>query len=460
MTAPSAVGGQISPGEVLARAQYWNTHRPPTGYDQGNSTPDPDGKHYRSDCSGFVSMCWHLPSSLTTAGIAGGGAVQIDSASLQAGDVLCASSALNGGSGHVILFDHWVSGHSSYYGHDFGSGAAPLHRVIPYPYFPRDSRRYLAYHYPGLGGSFVPPPYADTGADTGGGGSVVVGIPTRTVYDTPGEYWWNKPDTGTWANFILVAGGGVGGIGDVYIPGDAFAPNGEGQGGAGGGGGGIVIASIPLDLLDATDNQVTVGAGGSIDGASRDGYSSYFAFSSADAGTQGYGTGGHQVGSGGGGALGDGVTGTVYRGQDGSPPNSAGPGGGGGGAAGVGAPGGPGGTYGWGSAGTTGAPANFSVVPPFVQIMPDAAMSGYVVIETGGDLVTGEVFAVGDVGTTQIPVVSGSSSGPPPHYLRMTQRDDGLGVQKAPRLPGAGSNGPTSQQSTRSARVGTSNTYR
>lgn len=459
MTAPSEVGGLISPGEVLARAQYWNVHPPPTGYDQGNSTPDPAGKRYRSDCSGFVSMCWHLPSSLTTASIATG-TVQIAPSSLQAGDAICASSALNGGSGHVVLFDHWIdTGHRTYLGHDFGSGAAPLHRVIPYPYFPRDSRRYLAYHYPGLGGSFVPPPYADTGVDSGGGGGVVVGIPTRTVYDTPGEYWWNKPDTGTWANFILVAGGGTGGIGDVYVPGDALAPNGEGQGGAGGGGGGIVIASIPLDLLDATDNQVTVGAGGSINGPNRDGESSYFAFSLANPGTQGYGTGGHQVGGGGGGNLGDGVTGTVYPGQDGSPPSSSGPGGGGGGVAGAGAPGGPGGTYGWGSAGTTAAPANFAANPPFVQIMPDDAMSGYVVIETGGDRVTGEVFAVGDIGTTQL-VIPGSSSGPPPpHYLRMTQRNDGLGIDRHPRLTGTGTNTATSVQSTRSIRLGTDNRY-
>lgn len=48
-------------------------------------------------------------------------------------------------------------------------------------------------------------------------------------------------------------------------------------------------------------------------------------------------------------------------------------------------------------------------------------------------------------------------AGPGP-YLRLTQRDDGLGIQRAPRLAGADSNGPTSVQSN-SSRIGTSNTY-
>lgn len=45
-----------------------------------------------------------------------------------------------------------------------------------------------------------------------------------------------------------------------------------------------------------------------------------------------------------------------------------------------------------------------------------------------------------------------------PPYLRMAQRDDGLGVARHPRLA-APSNGPSSVQSTRSARIGTVNRY-
>jgi hypothetical protein len=48
----------------------------------------------------------------------------------------------------------------------------------------------------------------------------------------------------------------------------------------------------------------------------------------------------------------------------------------------------------------------------------------------------------------------------PPRYLRMTQRDDGLGIARSPRLAGAGSNGSKSIQSGKPPRVGTNNTYR
>lgn len=56
--------------------------------------------------------------------------------------------------------------------------------------------------------------------------------------------------------------------------------------------------------------------------------------------------------------------------------------------------------------------------------------------------------------------MSGSSSPPPPkRYLRLTQRDDGLGIARAPRLAGSGSN-PTSVQLSKPPRLGTtSNTY-
>lgn len=43
-------------------------------------------------------------------------------------------------------------------------------------------------------------------------------------------------------------------------------------------------------------------------------------------------------------------------------------------------------------------------------------------------------------------------------YLRMTQRDDGLGINRAPRLT-AGSNNASSKQS-KTPRIGNNNTYR
>lgn len=47
----------------------------------------------------------------------------------------------------------------------------------------------------------------------------------------------------------------------------------------------------------------------------------------------------------------------------------------------------------------------------------------------------------------------------PDRYLRMNQRDDGIGVERHPRLAGVGSNNPTSAQRGKPRRLGKSNTY-
>lgn len=62
---------------------------------------------YRTDCSGFVSMCWELPQSFTTADFAAGTAKNSILGSyeaLQPGDGLVRRS---GGSGHAVLFLGW-----------------------------------------------------------------------------------------------------------------------------------------------------------------------------------------------------------------------------------------------------------------------------------------------------------------------------------------------------------------
>ena len=62
--AASQVGGAISRDEVIERAQFWVDWRVP--YSQSSWYPDPQGRHYRQDCSGMVSMAWHLSTSLAT----------------------------------------------------------------------------------------------------------------------------------------------------------------------------------------------------------------------------------------------------------------------------------------------------------------------------------------------------------------------------------------------------------
>ncbi|EMF02140.1 VCBS repeat-containing protein [Streptomyces mobaraensis NBRC 13819 = DSM 40847] len=62
--ATSTVGGEISRTEMIQRVQYWIDKGVP--YSQSRYYPDLQGRSYRTDCSGLVSMAWHLPISATT----------------------------------------------------------------------------------------------------------------------------------------------------------------------------------------------------------------------------------------------------------------------------------------------------------------------------------------------------------------------------------------------------------
>ena len=110
----STLGGPITRAEVIARAQYWVDNQPGS-YDQGAYSPGPDGDfNYRRDCSGYVSMAWHLDVNAWTGSLANY-SHPIARSDLRAGDIM-----LDAGT-HTFLFDHWEdgSGHFSYY--TFGS---------------------------------------------------------------------------------------------------------------------------------------------------------------------------------------------------------------------------------------------------------------------------------------------------------------------------------------------------
>jgi cell division septation protein DedD len=96
--AASAVGGSISPDEVIQRAQSWVTEKVP--YNQGGYHTDANGT-YREDCSGFVSMAWHLPTSMVTSTLPSV-STKISTSQLQPGD------ALDYTADHVILFGNWI----------------------------------------------------------------------------------------------------------------------------------------------------------------------------------------------------------------------------------------------------------------------------------------------------------------------------------------------------------------
>ncbi|MEV6971503.1 VCBS repeat-containing protein [Hamadaea sp. NPDC051192] len=113
--AASSVGGQITRSEVLSRAQYWYDNRAYIPYSQSADYPDEYGRNYRTDCSGYVSMSWHLASSLTTVSLPSV-AHSISKTDLLPGDILDDSGE------HTILFKRWIdktTGTFQYYA--FGS---------------------------------------------------------------------------------------------------------------------------------------------------------------------------------------------------------------------------------------------------------------------------------------------------------------------------------------------------
>ncbi|WP_432122385.1 FG-GAP repeat domain-containing protein [Streptomyces sp. S1] len=99
-TANSSVNGPITRAEILERAQYWVDKAVP--YSQTKWTGDAQGKSYRQDCSGFVSLAWHLRDSLTT--------WTLPSVSTKLGslDDLKPGDALNNINAHVVLFIGWT----------------------------------------------------------------------------------------------------------------------------------------------------------------------------------------------------------------------------------------------------------------------------------------------------------------------------------------------------------------
>lgn len=102
----SEVGGPITRQEILARAHFWVDQNVP--YSQQRSAPDAQGKLYRTDCSGLVSMALHLNGSPSTVNLPDY-LTPISWHELQPGDVVGTLGPGTGGdAGHVVLFNGWA----------------------------------------------------------------------------------------------------------------------------------------------------------------------------------------------------------------------------------------------------------------------------------------------------------------------------------------------------------------
>lgn len=102
---------------MLSRAQSWIGNTIHFSQEQSDAYPDVDGRRYRPDCSGYVSMAWHLDrrpgstwdhSTETLPGVAH----QIAKEELQPGDIMLRRG---GETAHVTLFNGWRdSSHATY----------------------------------------------------------------------------------------------------------------------------------------------------------------------------------------------------------------------------------------------------------------------------------------------------------------------------------------------------------
>ncbi|MFE7135533.1 FG-GAP-like repeat-containing protein [Streptomyces sp. NPDC057638] len=117
--AASVVNGEISRSEVIARARFWLGKGIP--YNQQGSYPDQDGRNYRTDCSGYVSMAWHLGTSATTQTLPGY-SHEIARRDLKPGDIL------NSFYDHVILFDKWEDAARTTFSY-YSFGSTPVKHV-------------------------------------------------------------------------------------------------------------------------------------------------------------------------------------------------------------------------------------------------------------------------------------------------------------------------------------------
>jgi hypothetical protein len=121
---------------VISRAQFWLNKG--IVYNNDGSYPDPQGKNYRTDCSGYVSMAWHLDHSRVTfdpdnlANVA----TLIGKNDLRAGDLMMAVGV--GDQGHAVLFEGWDdAAHTKYSAYEFGATPVSHSHGIPYPLLER-----------------------------------------------------------------------------------------------------------------------------------------------------------------------------------------------------------------------------------------------------------------------------------------------------------------------------------
>ncbi|WP_030622274.1 hypothetical protein [Streptomyces sclerotialus] len=119
----------ITRAEVLARTKFWFDRQVP--YSQKRTYPDPQGRQYRTDSSGYASMALKLPTpGFNTQGLASPAVTEkITKDQLQIGDLLLNKSK------HVVIFAGWANPAKTRYWTYEQTPPRVKNRTVPYPYF-------------------------------------------------------------------------------------------------------------------------------------------------------------------------------------------------------------------------------------------------------------------------------------------------------------------------------------
>ncbi|KAJ6443668.1 NlpC/P60-like cell-wall peptidase [Purpureocillium lavendulum] len=103
----SSYNGKISRKEILERANYWVSRHIP--YSMSKTYPDSQGRRYRTDCSGFVSMALHANSPGYSTVSLPEIAKPISWSDIKPGDLVGTLGPGTGGAaGHVTLFKEFT----------------------------------------------------------------------------------------------------------------------------------------------------------------------------------------------------------------------------------------------------------------------------------------------------------------------------------------------------------------
>ncbi len=199
-----AIAGAIPRDVVLARGNVWVLKNTPYSqaryaYENGSlvatSAVNPSSLGFRTDCSGFVSMCWNLrradgsPLNLDTAGLDSSTyATAITKSQLQPGDLMLrAKDKAPNGSGHAVLFVRWDDvAQTKYWAYEEqGTKTGTVANLRTYA---SDTKGYfLPYRYKGMD-----PDYGDVQTNVSGANryetavaAVGLSFPTTTTVSVP-----------------------------------------------------------------------------------------------------------------------------------------------------------------------------------------------------------------------------------------------------------------------------------